>query len=141
MIGRAAGERLAQIAKANNPALDEASLDIERGRFLPAPLTIGVISSPKPHPKVPEFEQLISAGNVAFNLMHAAFALGFAANWVTRWYSLDDTAARMLGAKDGRTLRRLCPYRHADHHDGGPAASAAQRNRVPLASRLLNMQH
>src|SRR5262245_6643316 len=60
----AAGEKLAEIAKANNPGLDEAGLAIERARFLPAPLTIGVISAPQPHPKVPEFEQLISAGNV-----------------------------------------------------------------------------
>src|SRR5688572_6012063 len=66
-----AGAALADIAARNTPGLDEASLEIERQRFLPAPLTIGVISSPQPHPKVPEFEQLLSAGNVAFNLLHA----------------------------------------------------------------------
>src|SRR5688572_32618238 len=59
-----AGAVLADIAARNTPDLDDASLDIERQRFLPAPLTIGVISSPQPHPKVPEFEQLLSAGNV-----------------------------------------------------------------------------
>lgn len=97
----AAGEKLAEIARANNPQIDAAGLEIERNRFLPAPLTIGVLSSPKPHPKVPEFEQLISAGNVAFNLVHAAHALGFAASWVTRWYAFDETAAQMLGAQPG----------------------------------------
>jgi nitroreductase len=96
-----AGERLAEIAARNNPDLDAASLDIERQRFLPAPLTIGVISSPKEHPKVPELEQLLSAGNVAFNLLHAAHALGFAASWVTRWYAFDAVATAMLGARDG----------------------------------------
>ena len=48
----------------DNPDLDEASLDIERRQFLPAPLTIGVLFSPRPLPKAPELEQLLSAGNV-----------------------------------------------------------------------------
>ena len=96
-----AGAALAEIAALNTPGLDEASMEIERQRFLPSPLTIGVISSPQPHPKVPEFEQLLSAGNVAFNLVHAAYALGFAASWVTRWYAFDAAAAAMLGAREG----------------------------------------
>lgn len=96
-----AGAALAEIAARNKPELDEAGLEIERQQFLPAPLTIGVISSPEAHPKVPEFEQLLSAGNVAFNLVHAAYALGFAASWITRWYAFDAEAARMLGARDG----------------------------------------
>jgi nitroreductase len=122
---RAAGEMLAQIAKANNPQIDEASLEIERGRFLPAPLTIGVLSSPKPHPKVPEFEQLISAGNVAFNLLNGAFALGFAASWVTRWYAFDDAAAAMLGAKPGERFVGFV-------HIGTPSATIEDRPRPPL---------
>lgn len=97
----AAGQKLAAIAKQNTPDIDEASLDIERQRFLPAPVTIGVISSAKPHPKIPEFEQLLSAGNVALNLVHAAYALGFAASWVTRWYAFDAKAGAMLGAREG----------------------------------------
>lgn len=122
---RQAGEKLAEIAKAANPALDEAGMEIERNRFFPAPLTIGVISSPKPHPKVPEFEQLISAGNVAFNLLNAAFALGFAASWVTRWFSLDDTAARMLGAGEGERFVGFV-------HIGTPSAVIEDRPRPDL---------
>jgi nitroreductase len=98
---RKAGERLAEIAAQRTPGLDEASLEAERNRFLPAPLTIGVLSCPQDHPKVPQFEQLLSAGNVAFNLVHGAHALGFAASWVTRWFTFDDEAARMLGAREG----------------------------------------
>lgn len=98
---RAAGEALATIAARNNPGMDEAGLEIERQRFLPMPLTIGVISAPKPSDKAPEIEQVLSAGNVAFNLVHAAHALGFAASWVTRWFSFDADAATMLGAGPG----------------------------------------
>lgn len=122
---RAAGEKLAEIAKAKNSELDEAGLEIERNRFLPAPVTIAVISSPKPHPKVPEFEQLISAGNVAFNLVHAAFALGFAASWVTRWFSLNDEAAAMLGARPGERFVGFV-------HIGTPTATIEDRPRPDL---------
>lgn len=97
----AAGERLAAIQKARRPDIDEASLEIERRQFLPAPVTIGVLLSPRPNPKSPEIEQLLSAGNVCFNLSHAAFALGFAASWTNRWYGFDIEAQQMLGAKGG----------------------------------------
>ena len=120
-----AGEKLAEIAARNNPGLDEASLEIERGRFLPAPVTIGVISSPKEHPKVPEFEQLLSAGNVAFNLLHAAHALGFGASWVTRWYAFDAEAAAMLGARDGERFVGFV-------HIGTPTAAIEDRPRPAL---------
>lgn len=97
----AAGEKLAEVAKRKRPELDEASLQSERRQFLPAPLVVGVISTAKPHVKVPEFEQLLSAGNVAFNLIHAAYALGYAATWITRWYTFDKEAAAVLGANEG----------------------------------------
>ncbi|MFN4211899.1 MAG: nitroreductase [Devosia sp.] len=121
-----AGEKLAEIFARNNPGMDEASIEIERQRFLPAPLTIGVISSPKPHPKVPEFEQLLSAGNVAFNLLHAAFALGFAASWITRWYTFDADAASMLGAGEGERFVGFV-------HIGTPTAVIEDRPRPALA--------
>ena len=96
-----AGEKLAQIAKRLRPDLDEAGLEMERRQFLPAPLTIGVILSPKPNPKASEIEQLLSAGNVCFNLSHAAFAMGFAASWTNRWYGSEREAQTMLGARGG----------------------------------------
>ena len=120
-----AGEKLAEIFARNNPGMDEASIEIERQRFLPAPLTIGVISSPKPHPKVPEFEQLLSAGNVAFNLLHAAFALGFAASWITRWYTFDAEAASMLGAGEGERFVGFV-------HIGTPTAVIEDRDRPDI---------
>jgi hypothetical protein len=96
-----AGEKLAVIQKARRPDIDETSLQNERRQFLPAPVTIGVILSPRPNPKAPEMEQLLSAGNVCFNLSHAAFALGFAASWTNRWYGFDPEAQQMLGARGG----------------------------------------
>ena len=120
-----AGEMLADIYARQHPGVDEASIEIERGRFLPAPLTVVVISSPKAHPKVPEFEQLLSAGNVAFNLLHAAHALGFAGSWVTRWYAFDAEAGAMLGARDGEKIVGIV-------HIGTPTAVIEDRPRPAL---------
>ncbi len=123
---RAAGEKLAAIAAARNPGLDEAGLEIERNRFLPAPLTIGVISAPRPHPKVPEMEQVLSAGNVAFNLVHGAYALGYAASWVTRWFTFDAEAAAMLGAGPGEQFVGFV-------HIGTPSTAVEDRPRPALS--------
>ena len=35
------------------------------------------------------------------DIVHAAYALGYAATWTTRWYALDTEAAEMLGAHYG----------------------------------------
>lgn len=96
-----AGEAIAQLAKEIRPELDEAGMDIERRQFLPAPVTIGVLVSPKPNPKAPYEEQLLSAGNVCFNLSHAAFAMGFAASWTNKWYGIHPRGQQILGARGG----------------------------------------
>src|SRR5690606_19222756 len=96
-----AGEKLAALVARREPGADAARLEAERRQFLPAPLTVGVLSCARPHPKIPEFEQLMSAGCVAFNLLHAAEAFGFGAHWVTRWFAYDSEAAEMLGAREG----------------------------------------
>ena len=96
-----AGRRLAELLQQRDPASEEAAIEAERQRFLPAPLVVGVLSAPVDDGRTPEVEQLLSAGNVCLNLIHAAAALGFAANWVTSWPAFDDEAARILGARDG----------------------------------------
>lgn len=95
------GDKLFDIAKRKWPERTPDELEAERQRFLPAPLTIGVISTAAPHAKIPELEQLLAAANACFNLCHAANALGYGAHWVTRWFAFDADAAAMLGAGPG----------------------------------------
>ncbi len=128
-----AGARLAEIAKRRNPDIEAVALEAEQQRFLPAPLTVGVISTASPHPKIPEFEQVLSAGCVAFNLVHAAFALGFAAHWVTRWYAYDEEAALMLGAKPGEKFVGFV-------HIGTPQTMLEDRDRPALADVVSKWQ-
>lgn len=120
-----AGQRLAALAKSRNPDIEEAALEIERKQFLPAPLTIGVISSPREHPKAPSWEQELSAGCVCFNLLHAAEAMGLGAHWVTRWFAYDEEAARMLGAEPGERFAGFV-------HIGTPEVRLEDRARPAL---------
>lgn len=128
-----AGELLAAIAAKRRPGLDQAGMDIERRQFLPAPLTIGVISSPRPNPKAPEMEQLLSAGAVCLNLCHAAFAHGYAASWVTRWFAFDPEAQAALGARGGERFVGFV-------HIGTPTTSIEDRDRPSLADVVSDWQ-
>jgi nitroreductase len=66
--------------------------------FSDAPLVVGIVSSPiADHPKIPVWEQQLSAGAVAMNLLHAAAAYGFSAQWLTGWYVYDEEAKALLG--------------------------------------------
>ncbi len=60
-------------------------LDFERGRFMRSPMVIAVVSSPKPNPGAPEWEQVLSAAAVCYNTCLAANALGFGTCWITEW--------------------------------------------------------
>ena len=89
-----------EFAKANPDASEEA-LAFEAGRFLRAGAIFAVLSVPKEHPKIPEWEMSLSAGAVAMNITTAAQALGYGAQWVTEWYSYNDQMLEMLGGRVG----------------------------------------
>lgn len=92
-----AGELLADLAARREPELSEGRREQELTRFSRAPLVIGVVSSPRAHPKVPQWEMFLSGGAAAMNLLLAANALGYGANWITNWYSDDEEGRRILG--------------------------------------------
>ncbi|MGG2475385.1 nitroreductase family protein [Rhizobium sp. BR5] len=91
------GETALRIALEKNPELDLQQQDAERTRFTRAPVVIAVISTAKPHFKIPEWEQVMSAGAVCLNVIFAANANGFAANWLTEWLAFDPAFLLELG--------------------------------------------
>ena len=91
-----AGAAIAQVYAALQPDADEKRLSIERDR-LGAPLVIGVVSRAGPHFKVPECEQVLSAGAAGMNLIVAANAMGFATVWLTEWYAYDRQVLERFG--------------------------------------------
>lgn len=91
------GEKLAARALEIHGTLPDEELARERNRLNRAPIAIGVVSKPVEHERIPAWEQFLSAGAVAMNLVTAATAHGFAANWITGWYSDDGPARAILG--------------------------------------------
>ncbi len=98
------GEALLAMALEKNPELSEEMIGVERARFTRAPVVIGVISTAGPHMKIPEWEQLMSAGAVCLNLLMAANAHGYVSNWLTEWFAYDEKAHPLLGIKPGEKV-------------------------------------
>jgi nitroreductase len=96
-----AGEAIAGLYVDKNPGSEAKRIEEERKRLTQAPLVVAVVSKAAPHPKIPEFEQLLSAGNAAMSLVLAAHALGYAAHWTTGWIAYDADAGRILGLRAG----------------------------------------
>ena len=94
-----AGEVIAKVFARKNPGAPAADIEIERKRLTDAPLVIGIVSFTKPHPKVPAFEQELSAGASAMNIVTAATALGYGACWLTGWFAFDRDVLDRLGLK------------------------------------------
>lgn len=91
VLRRGALQRLAKAVVARGEALGIAPEAVEKMRrqFADADLAIAVIASPKPSDKVPEVEQILSAGAAALSLLNAALASGWGANWLTGWAAHD----------------------------------------------------
>lgn len=92
------GEHLGRVFKAKNPDMPEDRVKFEAGRFLRAPLVVGVISSPVECARAtPEWEQRLSSAIVCYNLCLAAQSFGFGAQWLTEWYAYDSEISAELG--------------------------------------------
>jgi nitroreductase len=102
-----AGEVIAGVFAHKNPNATPAEIDVEKRRLTDAPLVIGVVSLTKPHPKVPPWEQELSAGASAMNIVTAATALGYGACWLTGWFAFDREVLDGLGLKADEKLAGL----------------------------------
>jgi nitroreductase len=99
--------RLAPLWAARFPNAPEGKAAQEARRFSGVPLTVGVISTAAEHVKIPLWEQELSAGAAIMNLMLAAHALGYAAQWLTGWCCYDPEAAAILGLRAGERFAGL----------------------------------
>ena len=102
-----AGEVIAGVFARKNPNATPAEIDVEKRRLTDAPLVIGLVSFTRPHPKVPAWEQELSAGASAMNIVTAATALGYGACWLTGWFAFDRDVLDGLGLKADEKLAGL----------------------------------
>ncbi len=125
----AARERASRIAQTirleQDPNLDDKAKAEDLGRFTRAPLVIAVVSRAAPHAKIPEWEQVLSAGAVCMNTIVAARALGFTATWLTEWAAYD---ARFRAAIGLAEHERIAGFLHI-----GRAPAIEDRVRPALA--------
>lgn len=88
------------------------------------PLAVAVISCPADG-RIPAWEQELSAGALCMNLLIAAHAMGFGANWITGWIAYDRAAGKLLGVEDDERVAGFVQL-------GTPTQSAKERPRPPF---------
>lgn len=91
VIEAAALGRLSALVAERGAALGLDAEQVEKARsaWVGAPLIVAVVSRASPHPKIPEGEQILSAGALCLNLVNAAQAAGWGAAWLTGWPAYD----------------------------------------------------
>jgi len=104
----AARQEFGEIIKARwqklHPDYGAESLDFQAGLFLRAPVVLAVVSKAGPHVKIPEWEQLLSAGALTQNMLLAAAALGVGAQWNTDWIAYDREIMTAMGLSQSEKI-------------------------------------
>jgi nitroreductase len=91
------GELFARALAARDPDAPVAVVDKERAKPLRAPLLIAVVARIQAGHKIPEHEQLVSAGAAAMNMLNAIHGLGFGGVLLTGPSAYDPTVQAALG--------------------------------------------
>lgn len=93
-------EKLKALAESRGEKKDAGALI----KMSTPPEMLMVVSAPlQPH-KIPLWEQQLSAAAVCQNLLIAAGAMGYGANWITDWYAYDAEARAILGVKEDENV-------------------------------------
>jgi nitroreductase len=88
------------------------------------PVSVLVAAKP-PSPRMPAWEQELSAGAVCMTMLIAAEAMGYGANWITDWYSYQPEARALMGLEEGERVAGFI-------HLGTPAEPPLERDRPDL---------
>jgi nitroreductase len=116
------GVRLREFSKSQaDPAKAEAALI----KFDTPPTAVVVLTEVK-GTKIPAWEQQLSTGAVCLNLLLAAQASGFGANWITDWYGYSPEVLHLLKAQPEE---RIAGFMFL----GTPADPPLERERPQLA--------
>jgi nitroreductase len=118
IIGEAFRER--------RPDATADQIAVESARLARAPLVIAVVSKAGPHVKIPEWEQIMSAGASVTSLVMAAHAMGYAANWLTEWYAYDRKVLDAFGLAPNERIAGFV-------HIGRSTKPPEDRPRPPLS--------
>ncbi len=127
------GDAFAEEFAKQNPGVPEDRLHLERIRPQRSPVLVIVSSRIVPDREgVPPVEQLLSCGNVCFNLLHAATALGYGAQWVTNWPAYNERIKETLGIPPDDHLVGFI-------HIGTPKGPPQERQRPEIAEVICHL--
>ena len=86
------------------PDVDPAYLQKQMDKPLRSPMIVVVVASLIDSPKIPEIEQLLSAGAAAHNVLLASNALGFGSIWLTGANAYDPFVCEALGLAENERI-------------------------------------
>ena len=109
---------LSEFIKENPEASLESKL-IESKRLQRASVVLAVLSTPVDHPRIPNWEMVLSSGAVCMNLLSCAQSLGYAAQWLTEWYSYNNKMLEYLGGRSG--IDRISGFIYIGHKAEEPS--------------------
>ncbi len=101
---KAFGELLVSVIGESDKDASVVRREIEATRFMRAPIVVAVISHIVEGKSVPEWEQILSSGAVCQNLLIAANASGFSAQWITEWCAYDSQVCSSLGLTENERV-------------------------------------
>mgnify|MGYP003384448643 CR=1 FL=1 len=111
--------------RAANPQSRPAQIEAAAAMAFMAPMLVTLLYAPQVSAKIPEWEQQLSVGAAAMNLLHAAHMHGFAANWITGWAAYDETVRAELCSEE---TERIAGF----FFIGTPIAALEERPRPAL---------
>jgi len=132
VLERAVLDRLAGLAAERGAALGKDSVDIAKAvdQFDQSPLAVVVVSAPTDTDRIPEIEQILSAGCVCLQLVNAALASGWGACWLTGWAAYDRPFVEQgLGLTEGERVAGIV-------HIGTERVQPPDRPRPDLAAKV-----
>jgi len=98
------GELFVHARKVADPQLDSEAIAKARAMPKRAPMIIAAIACMHDDDKVPDVEQLLSAGASVQNMLNAAYGLGLGAIWRTGELAYDDIVTDGLGLESHEQL-------------------------------------
>ncbi|MFK7792188.1 MAG: nitroreductase, partial [Devosiaceae bacterium] len=128
-VRQALAPELRKLREIDEPDLPEASRDKVDMIFVQAPLCLVVVSTAKNHVKIPIWEQELSVGASTMNLMVAAHAMGFGAQWLTGWATYNADAKALLGVSEDEKIAGFI-------HIGTPTVPPTERPRPAVDDHL-----
>jgi nitroreductase len=93
----ALAEVFASAVQKRDPKVTQAYLNKQKQKPLRSPLIVVVVACLSDNPKIPEIEQMLSAGAAAHGILLASKAMGFGSVWLTGDNAYDSNVCEPLG--------------------------------------------